>query len=165
MTRCGDILVAARGSSIDAFKLQDGSLLSTWTDSGRQNFQAGNSLELAAEPTTKLATQSSKSSSTIDITLETTSPPAKKRKLSLPDQSPFQPEAKNGKRKQNNRSSAVASGLDAPAITVLVSTTDGRHVIAVTGEDKSIRVFENVIGGVHRLKQISQRYYSRLRLH
>lgn len=154
MTRCGDILVAARGSSIDAFKLQDGSILSTWTAS------ASPKAELASDSTTNLAAQTTKSSS-IDGALDTT-PPAKKRKLSPTDQSPVpaQVEVKNEKRKQNNRSSSVSSGLNAPAVIVLASTTDGKHVIAVTGEDKCIRVFEHVKGkdDGQRLKQLSQRY-------
>lgn len=158
MTSCGNILVAARGSSIDAFKLQDGSLLSTWTDPQGQSNQDSKKLDLAAGDTTKLATQTSKSS--IDIALDAASPPAaKKRKLSAGNQSAVQPEDKEGKRKQNNRSSAIASGLNTPAVTVLVSTTDGKHVIAVTGEDKCIRVFENSMEGVHQLKQLSKRYY------
>ncbi|KUJ22247.1 uncharacterized protein LY89DRAFT_714084 [Mollisia scopiformis] len=158
MTRCGDILVAARGSSIDLFKLQDGSLLSTWNCSNHDNQNGKVSDGGGADLTTMLVTTQTSESSSVEIALDAASPPAKKRKLSHSEQSPNQTEPKNGKKKQNNRSAAVASGLEAPAVTVLASTTDRKHVVAVTGEDKSIRVFEIVTtDGVHILKQLSQR--------
>ncbi|KAE8441619.1 hypothetical protein EG329_004628 [Mollisiaceae sp. DMI_Dod_QoI] len=157
MTKCGDILVAARGSSIDSFRLQDGSLLSTWRCPSTQNSQDCKASGGAREISTKLVPQTSESSS-IEIALDAASPPAKKRKLSQPGEKPGQSEPKIGKHRPNNRSAAVANILEAPAVIALASTTDGRHVIAVTGEDKSIRVFENVVrDGVQQLKQLSQR--------
>lgn len=159
MTRCGDILVAARGSSIDSFKLEDGLLLSTWNCPSSQHSQDGKTPNGELDLTTKVATIQTSESSLVEIALDISSPPAKKRKLSQSGQVPTLVEPKDGKKKQNNRSAAVASGLEAPAVTVLASTTDGKHVIAVTGEDKSIRVFEHVfIDGAHQLKQLSQRY-------
>ncbi len=44
----------------------------------------------------------------------------------------------------------------APAVIAIASTRDGDHVIVVTGEDKSIRVFEQYERG--QLRCISQRY-------
>jgi len=44
---------------------------------------------------------------------------------------------------------------EAPAVIALASTRRGDHVIVVTGEDKSIRVFEH--DGRGQLRQISQR--------
>ncbi|CZR50589.1 related to tRNA (guanine-N(7)-)-methyltransferase subunit trm82 [Phialocephala subalpina] len=156
MTRCGDILVAARGSSIDSFRFQDGSLLSTWKPPSSQDGQGSKAPETVAEITTKLDSRNSESS--VEIALDAASPPAKKRKLSKSEESPGHPERKNGKKKQNNRASALSSGLETLAVIILASTTDGRHVIAVTGEDKSIRVFENVVkDGTQELKQLSQR--------
>ena len=96
----------------------------------------------------------------MDVVRDPSSPPAKRRKLSAA-RDLQEPSEKNGteKKKVNNRSDAVASGLQAPAIIALAVTTRGKHVIAVTGEDKSIRVFENVFepDGKHQLRYVSQR--------
>jgi tRNA (guanine-N(7)-)-methyltransferase subunit TRM82 len=148
MVQCGNLLIAARGSSIDSFR--DGSLLSTWKCP---------SIQAAARPslevTTKLVTQHYETS--VEITTDS-APPAKKRKLSTSGPAEAKSATKEGGKKQNSRSDAVRSGLEAPAVIALAITKERRHVIAVTGEDKSIRVFENVQeDGVHRLKQLSQR--------
>lgn len=146
------LLLAARGSSIDVF--EDSALLSTWSCPSIQ--ETGRS-QPRSEVSTKLATQNSESSS-VEITIDTSSHPAKKRKLSASEPAKSRPDSKEGKRKQNNRSDAVLSGLEAPAVIALAVTKDGHHVIIVTGEDKSIRVLgiaqEN---GVFRLRQLSQR--------
>lgn len=149
LQRSGNILIAARGSSFDSFSLQDGSLLSTWTNA----------------PSSK--------SEPVEATLAT-SPPAKRRKISTEEKEEGIEEpkeesikapngshtAKKEKKKQNNRSDAVASGLEHPAIIALTVTQDGKHVIAVTAEDKSIRVFENVLseGGKQELVLLTIRY-------
>jgi tRNA (guanine-N(7)-)-methyltransferase subunit TRM82 len=44
---------------------------------------------------------------------------------------------------------------EGPVVIALASTRRGDHVIVVTGEDKSIRVFEH--DGKGQLRQISQR--------
>ena len=159
LQRSGNILIAARGSSIDSFSLEDGSLLSTWTN-----------------------TPPAKSEPPIPKTEPTTAstPPAKRRKISpgeeedekveektedIPKpQNGSAPPGKKDKKKQNNRSDAVASGLESPAIIALSVTKDGKYVIAVTAEDKSIRVFENALteGGKHELVLLSTRYLPNL---
>ncbi|KAE9381762.1 tRNA methyltransferas-like protein [Stipitochalara longipes BDJ] len=152
MVQCGNLLIAARGSSIDVF--EDSSLLSTWKCPSMQ--AVGKALHLT-EVTTKLATQNSQSSS-VGITIDSSSPPAKKRKLSASEPTESKPVSKEGKKKQNNRSDAVQSGLEAPAVIALAVTRDHHHVIAVTGEDKNIRVFEIAQeDAVFQLKQLSQR--------
>jgi tRNA (guanine-N(7)-)-methyltransferase subunit TRM82 len=106
----------------------------------------------------KLITQNSEVP--VDAVRDPSSPPVKRRKLSAA-RDPQEPNEKNGngKKKVNNRSDAVASGLQAPAIIALAVTTRSKHVIAVTGEDKSIRVFESVFesDGKHQLRHVSQR--------
>jgi len=154
MVKCGSTVITARGSSIDSFNLRDGSLLSTWTCPTPNG--TGKSQTIAQEVSTKVASQTSDPSS-VEITLDA-SVPVKKRKLSASEPGGAKPVSKEGKKKQNNRSGAVASGLEAPAVISLAVTKVGCHVIAVTGEDKSIRVFENVEkDGVHQLDQLSQR--------
>jgi len=146
---CGDLLIAARGSSIDTFNIENRTLASTWkcpttqepkTNITVQEEQAVASLPAVIEPVTEQST-----------------PPAKRRKLSFSDE-PEKSKQKNGKGK-NHRSDALSTGLEAPAVIALTATKEGRHVIAVTGEDKSIRVFENIFqqDSKHALKQISQR--------
>jgi tRNA (guanine-N(7)-)-methyltransferase subunit TRM82 len=150
MVQSGNLLIAARGSSIDLFR--DGLLLSTWKC---PSIQAAGSTTPSLEVTTKLVTQHYETS--VEITADS-APPAKKRKLSTSGPVEAKSVTKEGKKKQNSRSDAVRSGLEAPAVIALAITKERRHVIAVTGEDKSIRVFENVQeDGVHRLKQLSQR--------
>lgn len=147
LQQCGDILVAARGSSIDLFSLQDGSLLSTW--------DCPNS-EGCDRPDRRDSVEQSE-----DIKLATSPPPAKRRRLSEDKGNVHAEEQENGKRRPNHRSKAVFSGLLAPAVIALGATKKGRHVIAVTGEDKSIRVFEVVSesngSGKQELRQLSQR--------
>jgi tRNA (guanine-N(7)-)-methyltransferase subunit TRM82 len=122
----GDVLIAARGSSIYCFSLENYSLLSIW--------KSGISAEPATPPTTK------------------------RRKLSHTGDSQ-EPNTRDGKKKTNSRLEAVASGLESPAVIALAVTKSGNHVVAVTGEDKSIRVFESAFeeGRKHRLQQISRR--------
>lgn len=151
MVQCGNLLIAARGSSIDIF--QDGLLLSTWKPPSSQGMGTAPS---PSEISTRLATQNSESSS-VEITLESSSPPAKKRKLSASESGDVNSISKEGRKKRLNRSDVVDSGLEAPAFAALAATRKGNHVIAVTGEDKSIRVFEIVREDGMHLKQLSQR--------
>lgn len=166
--RCGKVLVAAKGSFIDTFNPEDGSLLSTWkcpSAHESSNSRPETSGQVLDGPVNRLGTH--KSESPLDVVLES-SPPAKRRKLSAGDEDgPAQNPAKeNGRKKDqergkkgNRRLDAVAIGFEAPAVISLAATEDGRHVIAVTGEDKSIRVFQNSFDGDgrHYLSQLSQR--------
>jgi tRNA (guanine-N(7)-)-methyltransferase subunit TRM82 len=155
LQRSGNILIAAAGSRIDLFSLEDGSPLSTWKCPPPQGSQNGT--PAVREATPKVVPHKS-DSSCVDVTVDASPPPAKKRKLSNSRIDEPKSNSWQEKKKKKPRSDAVASGLDAPAVILLAVTKADSHVIAVTGEDKCIRVFENVIeGGVHRLKQISAR--------
>ncbi|TAQ89808.1 hypothetical protein B7494_g1896 [Chlorociboria aeruginascens] len=124
--KCGtNTLIAGRGSSIDCFNLEDGSLSSTW------------------KCPVKDIIQKTKSDSCTDIPqgISSPSPPTKKRKISGEAEDSWTAEAKNGK-KANARSNAITTSLETPAVTTLTVTHNGQHVIAITGEDKSIRVFK-----------------------
>lgn len=147
------LLLAARGSRIDVF--EGSALLTTWKCPSVQ--EMGRS-QPHTEDSKKLTTQNSESSS-VEITIDSSLHPAKRRKLSASEPVESRQEEKEGKKKQNNRSDAVLSGLEAPAVIALAATKDCHHVIVVTGEDKSIRVLEIAQeGGEFRLKQLSQRY-------
>ncbi|PBP24629.1 WD repeat domain-containing protein [Diplocarpon rosae] len=167
MVTCGDALVAARGSSLDSYNLQSGSLLSTWTCPASKESKKEDDSSTQAQ---KKEEVSNLAPSIAEAVVEETGPPSKKRKLSdepekgdqssaPKDQKPDQRRGKKDKKpKQNYRSVAVSTGLETPAVIALAATTDGRHVIAVTGEDKCIRVFKRIEeGGVEKLQQISER--------
>jgi len=150
---CGDFLVAAKGSSIGSFNLKDGSLHSTWKCLATEGSKGTSN----GEDAHALAPETSDSSS-VNIARKESSPPAKRRRLSDAEQD----EAKDtrpstGKKKVNNRAPGVSTA-GAPSIIALAVTRDAKHVIAVTGEDKSIRVLEwdDVEKGVG-LREISKR--------
>jgi tRNA (guanine-N(7)-)-methyltransferase subunit TRM82 len=161
MARLGNILIAARGSSIDSLNISDGSLLSTWNCPSTPIPEVSNGNATPKKPASEVKPALEKSeSSSVDVTLDVSgSPPAKKRRLSKDEekQPPKELVSQNPpKKKQNNRSDAVASGLEAPAVIALAVTRDGKHVVAVTGEDKTIRVFQSLSNEGY-LEQISQR--------
>jgi len=167
LEKCGNFLIAARGSNIDLFRLSDGSFLSTWKCPSSQEPQKVEPAAQEVKP--KLQNEDSKSSS-VDIIVEASAPPAKRRKIS--EEEAQDEHSANGQKednkagnkknkkdkKQNNRLESVANGLGAPAIIALAVTSDSVHVIAITGEDKSIRVFSIISqDGIARLQQLSQR--------
>lgn len=168
MEKCGNFLVAARGSNIDLFSLSDGSFLSTWQCPAIQAPQKAKTATVETKP--KLENQESQTSS-VETVVDTTAPPAKRRKLSN-EEGQDEKSVKGAKeevtgakkqtkkeKKQNNRSESVTSGLDAPAVIALAVTSDSQHVIAITGEDKSIRVFSVISqDGNTRLDHLSHRY-------
>lgn len=152
----GNFLVAASGHELHTFNLETGDQVSTWacpapiTDS---------KLSKSATETEKVV---------LNITPESEEnaeagpddPPAKRRKISDNEKKEVQEEENAVESKSNGRTKAkqlrpATDGSVAPNFNALASTKDGRHVIGVTGEDKSVRVFEHENGV---LKQISERY-------
>jgi tRNA (guanine-N(7)-)-methyltransferase subunit TRM82 len=156
LAKCGKVLIAARGSSIDSFNLEDGSLLSTWKCLATQKSKTSEQVVSNRLVETPELTASSE-----DVVLHSSSPPAKRRKLFATgeDATPNSSEKQGKKKDAAAAAAAVVGGLEAaPAVIALTVTANGQHVIAVT-EDKSIRVFENLIegNGKQSLKQLSQR--------
>jgi len=149
LKKCGNLLIAARGSSIDTFSLEDRSFVSTMNCNS--TYESGFSAPVQDESSTI------SSSAVTKTATEQSTPPAKRRKLSVSEE-PEKPKQKSNQGK-NHRSDALSTGLEGAAVIGLAATREGHHVIAVTGEDKSIRVFENILQQdlKHELKQISQR--------
>ncbi|KAK1730710.1 hypothetical protein CaCOL14_002808 [Colletotrichum acutatum] len=56
---------------------------------------------------------------------------------------------------QNNRGTAFARVPDYPVITIMTTTSNGSHLLAISGHDKSLWVFEH--DGRGNLKELSQR--------
>ncbi|GJC80006.1 tRNA (guanine-N(7)-)-methyltransferase non-catalytic subunit trm82 [Colletotrichum liriopes] len=62
---------------------------------------------------------------------------------------------RDGQQQQNNRGGAFARVPDYPVITIMTTTSDGSHLLAISGHDKSLWVFEH--DGKGNLKELSQR--------
>ncbi|KAI1768232.1 hypothetical protein GGR53DRAFT_478398 [Hypoxylon sp. FL1150] len=144
------ILCAAKGTSIHTFNLSpEPSHISWWTHPLTK--QAGNSNPEATSQDQNLEDQ------------ESEQPPSKKRKLES-DEKP----SKEGKANQDEIGAveAVENGTgkkkekparrpELPFVILLTATENGSHLVAVTGQDKTLWVFEHDGNGV--LKELSQR--------
>ncbi|RDL34641.1 uncharacterized protein BP5553_07769 [Venustampulla echinocandica] len=166
--KCGNLLAAARGSNIDIFNSADGSLCSTWSSAPAPAQVSQNASSIPEDTDANLAAQEPQPAS-VENEVNTTSPPAKRRKLSstedgknIESKEDIKEPEKGGKnekkQKQNKRPGSSSSGLEAPAVIALAVTKNAQHVVAITGEDKSIRVFEVIEKhGIPQLNHISQR--------
>lgn len=136
-----NIILAASGPSIRSFNASNGVFLSKWSH---------------LDPTRSL-----KVSNGHDEDLspggEVEEPPEKRRKFS-PSREPSEApsaeiivESPNSKRRKPK-----PLVQHVPFVTSLCSSNDGRHVVAVTGEDKCIRVLRLLPDG--SLTQLSERY-------
>lgn len=128
---CGNIVFAARGSDIHSFNsaLEH---ISTW------NYP----LKQENAPTEPVAQGSPAPDG----------PPTKRRKL----EDGQEPSA-NGQGKSKNGAQENPP-TERPFVQGLYTTTDGHHLVAITGSDKTIWVFEH--DGAGNLKQLSQRQVS-----
>ncbi|KAI2467725.1 hypothetical protein F4781DRAFT_299879 [Annulohypoxylon bovei var. microspora] len=156
------ILCAAKGTSIHTFDLNAGSsVISSWT-----------------HPLTKKVEDSEPRESEKGTTQKGQDPdeqesgqrPSKKRKLNSDEKPEVEGEnsqadagivdpAASGdgkkKKKQKQKSESRAQQPELPFVNLLTATEDGSHVVAVTGQDKTIWVFEH--DGKGTLKELSQR--------
>lgn len=87
-------------------------------------------------------------------------PPAKRRKVANNDQEPTSnghvaASSTDGRVKSKKAAPYDDPANERPFVQGLYATPDGRHLIAVTGSDKTIWVFEH--DGSGNLKQLSQR--------
>ncbi|OTA96962.1 hypothetical protein M434DRAFT_392406 [Hypoxylon sp. CO27-5] len=159
LTRLGQssILCATKGTSIHTFDLDSGSsFLSSWT-----------------HPATKQLEKQLESSESQETTQEgqdlneqeSGQPPSKKRKLDSENKPNVEGNGQadtkaveavsngNGKSKQKPESRGQRPEL--PFVNLLAATEDGSHLVAVTGQDKTLWVFEH--DGKGTLKELSQR--------
>jgi tRNA (guanine-N(7)-)-methyltransferase subunit TRM82 len=136
---CGNVVFAAQGSDIHSFT-SSLEYVSTWKYPAQQREESnGPSTEAQDSPAPE-------------------GPPAKRRRVE-----PGQGAATNGHRAdsaQGQPKGKKAALYDVPAnerpfVQGLYATTDGRHLVAITGSDKTIWVFEH--DGAGNLKQLSQR--------
>ncbi|KAF5597337.1 tRNA (guanine-N(7)-)-methyltransferase subunit trm82 [Fusarium pseudocircinatum] len=170
----GNVLFAARGGKIHSFNLEDGSHISTWkhpdVDKVDAAVKAISDDILTEKPVTKIHTAEEEDGS---------GPPAKRQRTEEPkdETAPTKPEVqedtqiseetksegkKKGGKKSKNRQNQqrakdhnISRVPDRPVITHLTSTLDSSYILAITGHDKAIWVFEN--DGKGSLNRISKR--------
>ncbi|MCJ1396478.1 tRNA (guanine-N(7)-)-methyltransferase non-catalytic subunit trm82, partial [Xylographa bjoerkii] len=137
------LIVAASGDSIYSFAASTGSLLSSWSQSevsSRTVHQAHNY-----------------GSGSADHEAACTERPIKRRKLSgsgeVSDSTSAEIVIDNDTKKPRRRKVKVAP--ISAVISIIVNST-GKHIVAVTAEDKCIRVLEVLADG--KLQQISERH-------
>ncbi|UNI14514.1 tRNA (guanine-N(7)-)-methyltransferase non-catalytic subunit trm82 [Purpureocillium takamizusanense] len=142
----GDVLFAARGGSIHTLSLLDGSYISTWqhpdvakvADAMKEISDAQKVSE--AEGSGEHEAQGTDESASVNAS---DAPKERKKKKRQP-----------GKGETAGRKHQVARVPDRPVITLLTSTTDGQHILAVSGHDKVIWVFKHDgQGGLSLLNQ------------
>lgn len=121
------ILVAATGSSISTYRLNDGALLATWFPPCATRNESSEVERMGTPPVGERSK-------------DDTEPPDKRRKLSDHGKVPNSPVA--GTAVDVHKCVAGSLRASNPAITKLTITSDAKNVIAVTGDDKCIRVFD-----------------------
>lgn len=162
MQKRGNFLFAASGSKICLFGLDSGSFLA----SGDCKPLEDQRKEVSGEEEAAGTPLEEKLEGVVDTRKDDSSPPAKKRRLSATENGLNENSKGPQKKERQQRPNTMTDntkGFEAPFITAMVVTSSGQHVIAVTGEDKSIRVFETRAtqkGGDYRLEQVSCRYVS-----
>lgn len=140
----GYILVAASGSSISTYRLNNGALLATWCPpqkpKGKGKKESGEAEWKDAQAHSERANNDSQ-------------PPIKRTKRSGRGDGPDRPAESTAI--NFPKSVAGSSTTSKAAVTKLAITSDAKYVIAVTGDDKCIRVFALLEDG--RLLQRSER--------
>jgi tRNA (guanine-N(7)-)-methyltransferase subunit TRM82 len=171
----GDVLYAARGGKIHSFSLQDGSHLSTWKHPDADKVDAAvkaNSGEVSSENLTAQDPAVAEGE-------EDDGPPAKRQRTEEPKDETATGEAnvledaknavetkpegkkKGGKKSKDRRNQQrpkehnISRVPDRPVVTHITSSPDDSHILAITGHDKAIWVFESGEKGV--LNQLSKR--------
>ncbi|PTB65343.1 hypothetical protein BBK36DRAFT_55602 [Trichoderma citrinoviride] len=146
----GQILFAARGGAIHTFSLTDGSHISSWkhpdVDKVAQSIQAINDAKAEAAAAALTAEADSTPAT------ESEGPPAKRQRL---DGGDSEKNPSVSAQVVDSGKSRFARVPDRPVVTHLTSTPDGSHLVAITGHDKVIWVFEH--DGNGQLKQLSKR--------
>ncbi|OTA64553.1 hypothetical protein K449DRAFT_392629 [Hypoxylon sp. EC38] len=159
LTRLGQssILCAAKGTSIHTFDLDSGSsFLSSWTHPATKKLEK--QLENSESQETTQEGQDLNEQ-------ESDQPPSKKRKLDSENKPNVEGKgqadtkaveaASNGNGKSKQKPESRGQRPELPFVSLLAATEDGSHLVAVTGQDKTLWVFEH--DGKGTLKELSQR--------
>lgn len=162
----GGIIFAARSGQIHTFSLESRGLLDTWKHP--DVFKVTNALEESAVE--------AEDAEPADHPEESEPPAKRQRTISDEDVSTSKVSERNpntgeeprdiieesgrkGKRakgKRQGKTQRIHSSVpDRPIVTHLISTNDGKYLLAVTGHDKTVWVFEH--DGEGRIKVLAQR--------
>ncbi|KAF7544189.1 hypothetical protein G7Z17_g10143 [Cylindrodendrum hubeiense] len=176
----GNVLFAARGGKLHSFSLDDGTHLSTWKHLDVEKVEAAVKTiadEAASKSTVSSALEVAEGGGDDE-------PPAKRQRMEEPKdevnktagnegaqesnaaegsegtkvEGKTNQKGKKNKNKQNSqprKDNHISRVPDRPVITHLTSTADGAHLLAITGHDKVIWVFEH--DGKGQLTQLSRR--------
>ena len=171
----GDILIAARGASIHTFNATDGSYISSWQvpQKAEKAEKAEEAKEQAKDSETTEEAAKVEETAKGDVLPaaegDDDAPPSKRRRVEGEEaeaqSEKTQENAQKKKKKPKNKAPQVykdpakaqASALrtaDLPVISILEVTADGRHVVAIMGQDKTVRVLSHKNG---HLTQLSAR--------
>lgn len=163
----GDYVFAARGGTIYSFNVSTGSHISTWKHPDVEKQAA-----IAAEAQSLVPV--AEVNEDVDMVVAAPAsdePPAKRQRRDANGdeketdeagagaenaQSQGQGGKKKGKKAKGRPVSQRAPQADRALIVLITSTDDGKHLVAVSGHDKIIWVFEH--DGEGGFKELSQRY-------
>lgn len=162
----GNILFATRGGKIHSFNLSDHKHISTWQHPDVEKQISSSESKQEPQNETKTPIDAENVPET-----EESEPPAKRQKVAEEGLNVSTGDAQagntenaqskgtkgKGKGKSDNHGDRSRMGrvVDRPLITLMTCTDDGKHLIAVSGHDKSVWVFEH--DGEGNLTQLSQR--------
>ncbi|OBT92126.1 tRNA (guanine-N(7)-)-methyltransferase non-catalytic subunit trm82 [Pseudogymnoascus verrucosus] len=149
----GEFVIAASAHTLQTFNLFDGSQISSWACPDQLNKTA---LATQSEPPNDEDGLQGSGALSIEATGSDSNQPAKRRKLSDPsnEESSSVGRAPKGENPRACSQRTTTKTSIYPNIVALTSSNDGKYVIIVTGEDKTIRVLRH--DGGH-LQQISER--------
>lgn len=136
-----DILLAASGTCIQSFSFRSGNCLSSWP---QDDYDGSSDEGDVQEPPGKRQKLSDSQHASI------------KRQESEASEASIEIVAEGQKRQKGERRRPKIPDLTQPNVSHLIATSNGKFVIAITAEDKAVRVFS--ISGRGRLRQISSRY-------
>ncbi|KFY93690.1 hypothetical protein V500_03571 [Pseudogymnoascus sp. VKM F-4518 (FW-2643)] len=149
----GEYLVGASAYKLQTFNLCNGSQVSSWRCPDQLNKTA---LATQSEPTNDEDGLQGSVAPSIEAAGSDSNQPAKRRKLSDPsnEESSSVGKAPKGEKPRACSQRTATNTSTYPNIVALTSSNDGKYVIIVTGEDKTIRVLQHDDG---HLQQISER--------
>jgi len=162
----GNVLVAAQAARIHTFSLRDGSHLGSWSHPKAASSKTAPEGENGAGSAVSAVENQENGAEERQVSS------AKRRKIEAGDgPGGEEPEAqaseatgqgaqgaktKNYKGKKHNHAGAKETRAEPPIVTALELSPDSRHVVAVTGQDKTIWVLAHDDNGT--LTQLSTRY-------
>ena len=140
------ILVGANGSSIHTFSSQNGRYLSTWPSLYDSTQNQAKDQDLVNNSITRPLD---------DFPPDDPERPSKRQKVSLARDESSNSATEIVVVRDSDNDESIPEKLSNPLVIKLARTSDGQQVVAVTGEDKCIRVFDLAADGT--LTQLSER--------